>query len=57
MYLILLFYFGLLCTIEGESEEPCFNYIGDTDIGCEIDPRVKDGNAAARIQNGKQQKN
>ena len=57
MYLILLFYFGLLCTIEGESEEPCFNYIGDTDIECEIDPRVKDGNAAARIQNGKQQKN
>ena len=54
MYSILFLYFSLLCTIQGESEEPCFNYVEDTYMTCEIDPKVKYGNAAARILNGKQ---
>ena len=57
MYPILLLYFGLLCTIQSEPEEPCFIYINEEDITCEIDRNVKYGNAAARIQNGKQSKN
>ena len=57
MYPILFFYFSLLCTIQVESKEPCFSYIDDTDITCEIGPKVKYGNAAARIQNGKQSNN
>ena len=56
MYPILFLYFGLLCTVYGESEEPCFKYIDDTDITCEIDPKGKYGNAAAREPNGKQSK-
>ena len=53
MYSILFLYFGLLCTIQGA---PCFKYIDETDITCEIDPKGKYGNAAARMQNGKQSK-
>ena len=57
IYPILFLYFGLLCTIQGKSEEPCYIYIDKEDITCEIDPKVKYANAASRIQNGKQPKN